>query len=118
MNRLLRLLQGNRRGGAREDAQRPVHLFDGDQRIGTALLIEESPGGARLSMVGGAQPPDDFVFVEVETALAHAARVAWRNEGLMGVSVAKSQRLRGYVPPEFTVMKRFWEEAAVLKATG
>ena len=118
MNRLLRLLQGNRRGGAREDAQRPVHLFDGEHRIGTALLVEESPGGARLSMVRGAQPPDSFVFVEVETALAHAAQVAWRNEGLLGVSVAKSQRLRGYVPPEFTAMKQFWQDSAVLKATG
>ena len=118
MNSLLRLLRGNRRHGARDAARRTVHLFDGDRRIGMAMLLDESPGGARLSLPSGGQPPDAFTFVEVETALAHAAEVAWRSDEAMGVRVGRSQRLRGYVPPEFSVMKRFWERAAVLTATS
>lgn len=118
MKSLLRLLLGNRRGGAREAVQRTVHLFDCGRRIGTATLLDESPGGARLSLPGGEPPPEAFTFVEVETALAHVAQVAWRSEAAVGVRVSRSQRLRGYVPPEFTAMKRFWEQAAVLPATG
>ena len=118
MKSLLRLLRGNRRDGEREAARRTVHLFDGPRALGTAQLVEESPGGARLSLLRGASPPDAFAFVEVETALAHLAEAAWREEPLMGVKVTKSQRLRGYVPPEFAGLKRFWEEAAVLRAKG
>ena len=118
MKGLLRLLMGNRRGGDREGAQRTVHLFDGERRLGTAVLIDQSPGGARLSLPRGGQPPDAFAFVEVDTALAHLAEVAWRGEGSVGVRVSRSQRLRGYVPAEFTGMKRFWEQAAVLTARG
>lgn len=118
MKSLLRLLQGNRRRGARDDAKRTVHLFDGERRIGTAVLVDQSTGGARLSLPRGGQPPDAFAFVEVDTALAHVAEVAWRGEEIVGVRVSRSQRLRGYVPAEFAAMKRFWEQAAVLTAKG
>ena len=118
MKSLLRLLRGNRRGGDRKTAERIVHLFDGERRIGTAVLIDESPGGARLSLPRGGQPPEAFAFVEVATALAHLAEVAWRSEETVGVRVSRSQRLRGYVPPEFSAMKRFWERAAVLTASA
>ena len=118
MKSLVRLLLGNRRGGPREEAQRTVHLFDGERRLGTAVLLDQSPGGARLSTPRGGQPPEAFAFVEVDTALAHLAEVAWRSDEAVGVRVLRSQRLRGYVPADFAGMKRFWEQAAVITARG
>ena len=114
MRQLIRFLQGERRRDEREPARRKVQVFAGDQDLGSARLFDEGDGGARISLVEGRQPPARLMLVEIETATAHVAEVRWRSEDQVGVRFLRSQRLRGFVEPEFADVKTYWENAAVV----
>ena len=114
MRQLIRILQGERRRDGREPARRMVQVFSADARLGAARLLDEGDGGARISLIDGRQPPASLMLVEIETATAHVAEVRWRSEDQVGVRFLRSQRLRGFVEPEFAHAKAFWEDAAVV----
>ena len=114
MRQLIRFLQGERRRDEREPARRMVQVFAAGSNLGVARLFDEGDGGARISLVEGRQPPSRLMLVEIETATAHVAEIRWRSEDQVGVRFLRSQRLRGFVEPEFADAKAFWEDAAVV----
>ena len=115
MRRLMSLLRGERRTDSRESTHRCVHVFCEGVRVGTARLLDESEGGARISLVNGAPPPEGAMLLEVETAQAHSIEVAWRRDDAVGVRYLDTQRLRGFVSPRYQPLKAFWQDAAVAR---
>ncbi|MBE7217093.1 MAG: hypothetical protein INR64_01325 [Caulobacteraceae bacterium] len=117
MQKLIRMLRGDRRHGGRERARRVAHLFLDDVLLGEARILDESDGGFRIAPSPAARRlPDAITLVEIETAVAHEVEVAWRGAEDMGLRILSEQRLRGYVPARYQKLKDFWEQAAVLTA--
>lgn len=115
MRSLMSLMRGERRTDSREPTHRSVHVFCEGVRVGSARLMDESEGGARISLINGAPPPEGAMLLEVETAQAHTVQVAWRRDDQVGVRYLDTQRLRGFVPPQYQALKSFWQDAAVVR---
>ncbi len=113
---LLQLFRGDRRRGAlREPTRRVGHLFFEGEPLGQARILDESETGLRIAPEEGARRlPDAITLVEVETAIAHEAKVVWRSADQLGLAIVSEQRLRGFVPEHYQALKAFWESAAVL----
>lgn len=55
--------------------------------------------------------PDAFVLVDLEQGMAYEARLVWRRDTEAGVSLSRSQNLRGLVPAQYLAAKQIWQAA-------
>ena len=94
----------------REQVNRRAKVLEGPYSV-DALIRNISAAGALVSFSGRVIASEDLVLVDVDTAMAHACKVAWRKGSECGVRFVKSQDLRGLVSGQFDVARRIYQAA-------
>ena len=83
-------------------------LVYGDYFSLDCVVRDITTGGAKLQLPEGQAVPDKVFLVDLKTAIAYEAHVAWRRYPLVGLAFDHQHPLADASTPHLRILKQLW----------
>jgi hypothetical protein len=83
-------------------------LVYGDYFSLDCVVRDITTGGAKVQLPEGQAVPDRVFLVDLKTAIAYEAHVAWRRYPLVGLAFEHQHGLQGADTPHLRILKQLW----------